>query len=138
MFDVALGSTPGRAKWSLRATSGLSGLQEFAASDVHNKMHASNVRSFPVSEVSVRTPADVMKETSLPSTIDYLSLDVEGSEMDILNSFPFDKYCIRYSSIETNNDKNKEKELEDFMAKRGYTFKEHLGMDHHFTNDCTT
>lgn len=87
--------------------------------------------------VNVRTPRDVLSETRMPSIIDYLSLDVEGSEMDILKVFPFDKHCIRYATIETNNDKETEKELEAFMAERGYAFVEHLGVDHHFTNSCS-
>lgn len=45
-----------------------------------------------------------------------MSLDVEGVEMDILKSFPFDKYCVKYATIETNNNKEKEKEMEEFMT----------------------
>ena len=73
------------------------------------------INNLPKNEVLVRKPSDVLKETNLPKVIDYMSLDVEGSEMDILKVFPFNKYCIKYATIETNNDKKKEKEMESFM-----------------------
>jgi len=131
----AVGSVPGKSKFS-NGSSGFSGLQEFATSHKHNKLHANKAEKFPVEFVNVRTPTDILHQTQMPSNIDYLSLDVEGSEMDILKSFPFDKHCIRYATIETNGDKEKEKEVEAFMAERGYTFLEHVGVDHHFTNSC--
>lgn len=85
-------------------------------------------------KVPVRTPEDVFTEANLPSTIDYMSLDVEGSEMDILKSFPFDKYCVKYATIETNN--NKQKEMEEFITQRGYKFEGHKEVDHIFSNIC--
>lgn len=37
-----------------------------------------------------------------PKTIDYMSIDVEGGEFDIIKIFPFDKYFIKYITIEHN------------------------------------
>lgn len=37
-----------------------------------------------------------------PKVIDYLSIDVEGGEYDIIREFPFDKYYIKYITIEHN------------------------------------
>lgn len=37
-----------------------------------------------------------------PKVIDYLSIDVEGGEFDIIRNFPFDKYFIKYITIEHN------------------------------------
>ena len=61
-----------------------------------------------------------------------MSLDVEGSEMEILRAFPFEQYCVRFSTIETNNDEAKERELRAFMLERGYTFLGHAGVDDYF------
>lgn len=41
--------------------------------------------------VQTRTPLEVLRLGGAPSIIDYMSLDVEGSEMDILRAFPFDE-----------------------------------------------
>ena len=37
-----------------------------------------------------------------PSVIDYLSLDVEGHEYEILKDFPFDEYKFRCITVEHN------------------------------------
>ena len=37
-----------------------------------------------------------------PKVIDYLSIDVEGGEYDIIRNFPFDKYFVKYITIEHN------------------------------------
>jgi len=37
-----------------------------------------------------------------PKVIDYMSIDVEGAEYDIIKNFPFDKYFIKYITIEHN------------------------------------
>jgi len=37
-----------------------------------------------------------------PKTIDYLSIDVEGGEYDIIRDFPFEKYFVKYITIEHN------------------------------------
>lgn len=37
-----------------------------------------------------------------PKIIDYMSIDVEGGEFDIIKNFPFDKYFIKYITIEHN------------------------------------
>lgn len=134
-FNVALGSKPGKELFR-DGNSGLSGLDKFATSDKHNAMWEKEVKKFPLIEVAVRTPEDVFQEANLPSVIDYMSLDVEGAEMDILKAIPFDKYCIKYATIETNNDKDKEKELEMFMKQRGYIFEGHSVVDHIFSNKC--
>jgi FkbM family methyltransferase len=140
-FNVALGSEPGEADFRYgdgsfdKGDQGLSGLDKFATSD-DNKQWKDAVSNFKIKKVQVRTPEDVFKEANLPSTIDYMSLDVEGAEMDILRSFPFDKYCVKYATIETNNDKEKEKEMEEFMTQRGYKFEGHKEIDHIFSNTC--
>jgi len=138
-FYVALGSEPGKADFRYgpneNSHSGLSGLDKFATTD-DNKKWKKKVRDFEMKKVLVRTPEDVFTEANLPPVVDYMSLDVEGAEMDILQSFPFDKYCVKYATIETNNDKDKEKEMEEFMRKRGYKFEKHEGVDHVFSNTC--
>jgi FkbM family methyltransferase len=37
-----------------------------------------------------------------PKIIDYLSIDVEGGEYDIIKDFPFEKYFIKYITVEHN------------------------------------
>ena len=44
----------------------------------------------------------ILDKFNAPSIIDYLSLDVEGHEYDILSTFPFHKYKFRCITVEHN------------------------------------
>jgi hypothetical protein len=46
------------------------------------------------------TLVDVFRRYKVPSLIDYLSLDVEGAEMYIMSSFPFDRHRIKIMTVE--------------------------------------
>tara|TARA_B100001027_G_scaffold171018_1_gene122497 strand:- start:2162 stop:2779 length:618 start_codon:yes stop_codon:yes gene_type:complete len=136
--NVALGSEPGDSVPFVGLGKGLGGIKSFATSENHNNMHHHKTREFDETSVVVRTPQSVLLEACTPTTIDYLSLDVEGAEMDILKSFPHDTYCVALWSIETNNDKGKEREMEEFMASKGYTFEGHdKAVDHMFSKKCS-
>ena len=52
--------------------------------------------------------------------------------MDILEAFPFEDYTIGFATIETNNDKAKEKEIRELMLSHGYTFLGHAAVDDYF------
>jgi len=55
--------------------------------------------------------ARILDDLAFPSTIDYLSLDVEGFEEEVLIAFPFDRYRFRVMSIERPSDALHEKLL---------------------------
>ena len=55
------------------------------------------------------------------TTIDYFSLDVEGFELDILRTIPFDKLDIKTLSVEYAHAPNGGQEYIDFMESHGYT-----------------
>lgn len=50
--------------------------------------------------------------------IDFLSIDTEGSELEILKTIDFQKFDIRVISVENNF---MEKEFEEFFVSRGYS-----------------
>ena len=52
--------------------------------------------------------------------IDYLSLDVEGDELYILQTIPFEKVDITMISAEHKHDKSGPQGIESFMSSKGY------------------
>jgi len=45
---------------------------------------------------------DLLGKYDAPSVIDYLSIDIEGSEFEILSSFNFEKYKFKIITGENN------------------------------------
>jgi FkbM family methyltransferase len=70
--------------------------------------------------VRTKTLFDLIEENNLPNIIDYISIDTEGSEFDILNSFNFDKYTFRVMTVEHSNTTEQEKVFK-LLTSKGYT-----------------
>lgn len=75
--------------------------------------------------VEARPLAAVLQDAGL-ARIDYLSLDVEGAEEEILEAFPFDRFEIAAWSIENPDGKPG---IGRRMAAAGYTLVEYIGVD---------
>jgi FkbM family methyltransferase len=58
--------------------------------------------------------------------IDYLSIDTEGAELDILKSIDFKKFDIDVIGVENNTNTPK---IARFLAYKGYAFQMHVGVD---------
>jgi FkbM family methyltransferase len=70
-------------------------------------------RRYDVQTISL---ADMLAKHTAPSTIDYLSIDTEGSELEILSAFDFSRYDIRVVSCEHNFTADREKLQSLFQA----------------------
>lgn len=62
---------------------------------------------------------DLLARHGAPAEIDYLSVDTEGSEFDILEHFDFDRYKIRIITCEHNFTPNRERVFR-LLASKGY------------------
>ena len=76
-------------------------------------------------KVKTRTLAKLLDQHFLKD-IDYISLDVEGGEMAVLSSFPFERFNVTAWTIENNAGTT---EIPDFMKTKGYARVEALGVD---------
>ena len=59
--------------------------------------------------------------------VDYFSLDVEGAEIPILKTIPFDKVTIKTMTIEFNGEESVANEMKSIMTKNGYKMVKVLG-----------
>ncbi len=78
-----------------------------------------------IHQLKAKPLAEILATAGL-SKIDYLSLDVEGGEMDILENFAFDDFDIELWSIENNSQSSV---LPEFMLDHGYDLIEFAGVD---------
>lgn len=72
--------------------------------------------------VKTITLLDLLHRHKAPETVDYLSIDTEGSEYDILRSFNFDQYRFRVITCEHNFEQTRE-QVYSLLTKNGYVRK---------------
>jgi FkbM family methyltransferase len=76
----------------------LSTLDVFSAQDLHFEKRKDK-KSYFVETISL---TDLLDEYKAPANIDYLSIDTEGSEFEILQAFDFSKYQFKIITVEHN------------------------------------
>jgi FkbM family methyltransferase len=96
----------------------LSTIQSFSAGDVHAQAREGGETYF-VETISLM---DLLEKHGAPREIDYLSIDTEGSEFEILEAFDFNKYNIRIITCEHNYSPMRE-QLHALFTRNGYTRK---------------
>ena len=72
---------------------------------------------------------DLLINSNAPEFIDYLSIDTEGSEYEIIKSLDFSKYKFGLLSIEHNFDINYKNKINELLVKNNYTCIKQLGAD---------
>jgi len=73
-------------------------------------------------DVEVRSLNNILEtEQKKHQSIDFVSIDVEGFELDVLNGFNLKKYKPTVLLIEAN-DKDQKKKILDYVLKKGYHF----------------
>jgi FkbM family methyltransferase len=124
---VAIAQAEGEAEF-LDVQAGMvqmSGLIESYDANQRAAVEADPRHKGTVIKVPTRPLARILDEHGL-TEIDYISLDVEGGEMDVLSTFPFEKYQITAWTIENNTGAS---EIPELMKTKGYRLAEALGMD---------
>jgi len=65
---------------------------------------------------------DLLEKSNAPTFIDYLSLDTEGSELEILKSVDFQKYTFGLIDIEHNFIEPRRSQMRDLLTSNGYEY----------------
>jgi|688.fasta_scaffold648308_1 FkbM family methyltransferase len=82
-----------------------------------------------VIRVDTINPTELLGRFSVPRYIDYLSLDVEGVEFEVIKSLDLDLYSIALMSIEHNDDEEKRTSIREHLRVYGYEVIEHWNDD---------
>lgn len=93
----------------------LSTLNSFSDLDHHSKTRAEG-KTYNVQTISLN---DLLIFHKAPAEIDYLSIDTEGSELEILQAFDFSKYSIQLISVEHNHTSKRE-QIYGLLTKNGF------------------
>ena len=81
-------------------------------------------KSHLINEVKTKSLVSILKNYNAPKIIDYLSLDVEGAEFDVLKNFNFTDYKFLSMTIERPS-----KELNDLLFRNNYVFVKNYKVD---------
>ncbi len=93
----------------------LSTLKSFINSDRHNNFRKNGI-SYLVETVTL---SELLKFHNAPAEIDFLSIDTEGSEYEILKSFDFSQYRFNFICVEHNYTNNREL-IFNLLSSNGY------------------
>lgn len=88
---------------------------KFAASDAHADVRRHG-KSYAVPSISLE---GLLAKYDAPRLIDYLSIDTEGSEFEILKAFDFEKHEFSVITCEHNFGPNRER-VRRLLERRGY------------------
>src|SRR5205085_2122194 len=94
----------------------LSRMADFDPADGHE---ARRQQSGVLTEVQTISLNDLLAEAAAPARIDYLSVDTEGTEYEILSAFDFERWDVRAITVEHNGTAAREK-IHDLLSAHGY------------------
>jgi FkbM family methyltransferase len=93
----------------------LSGITEFTGDDHHGLINRTT-DSYQVETISL---LDLLKHHNAPKHIEFLSVDTEGSEFEILNAFDFSQHTFGAICVEHNYLENRPK-VKQLLVAKGY------------------
>lgn len=71
-------------------------------------------------ELVTATIDEILDRAKAPRHIDYMSLDIEGAELDALRGWSPEKYAVSAFTIETNGEADKREGIREFLESKGY------------------
>jgi FkbM family methyltransferase len=81
--------------------------------------------------VPAMTLTDILRQAGAPRFVDFFSLDVEGTELEVLEGLDFDTYNFRAIVIECNTT-DQLNSIHTFFEQRAYLHARSLGVNHVF------
>jgi FkbM family methyltransferase len=103
----------------------MSGLTGSYDADLLSRVRADPRHKERVLKVETRTLSAILMDAGFPDP-DFVSLDIEGGEVAVLNAFPFDRHAVGVWAIENNAGTD---EIALIMTANGYDLVELCGPD---------
>jgi FkbM family methyltransferase len=94
-----------------------SSLQIVAFEDSHSDIRKRSRKTIDVETVSL---SQLLAENQAPVEIDYLSIDAEGAEYQILETFDFERHNVKLISVEHNYNREKRHKILQLLMSRGF------------------
>jgi FkbM family methyltransferase len=114
-FDCVWKESGREMQFAVTENAEFSTLSDFAGSDAHKRARKSAAWQ-TVKTISLN---DLLERHAAPREIDYLSIDTEGSELDILSAFDFGRYAVSVISCE-HNFSHQRQEIFTLLARNGF------------------
>lgn len=119
-LNIGISSSPGVLKFYRMQDSSLSTFSESEARRISAEYGIRIIQTF---DVEVKAIDNVLRSQQFCP--DFLTIDVEGLDIEILNSYDFDSYrpaviCAETISFSLHGDGHKNRELWKLMAQKGY------------------
>lgn len=108
-------NTGERVKFAATRYPCISTILEYVTSDGHSESRTDHI----VIEAETVSLNDLLVSHGAPREIDYISIDTEGSELDILRAFDFSRWDVQLFSIE-HNLTPREQAVDALMFQSGY------------------
>jgi FkbM family methyltransferase len=113
MFKEVVFSKPGLVM-AFHTAGGLGGI-----ADTLGQWNEKAARA-PTVNVTTVTLDDILARAGAPQLIHFMSLDVEGAELEALRAFSFDRYRVGAWTIEHNREEPKRSQIVALLAQHGY------------------
>jgi FkbM family methyltransferase len=94
----------------------LSTIGSFSDLDIHSKLRQDSL-IYNVRTISIN---DLLKKYNCPKRFDYLSIDTEGSEFEILKTLNFKEFYPKIITVEHNFNKKNRVFFTKYLADKGY------------------
>ena len=99
------------------------GIRNYISNDKHAQRRLAYAELGNTIKLTTISLQDFLLQNKAPRSIDYLSIDTEGSELAILQNFPLHQWDIQCITIEHNHGPNRDP-IRQLLHEHGYEYRE--------------
>lgn len=101
---------------------------------INREAMQNNKKNHEITEIEVDTLENIFNEYNV-KVVDYVSLDTEGSELEILQGINYDKVKINLIDVEDNYpNSEKSKQINEFLLNKGFDYIGNIQWDRIYLN----